>query len=206
MTLSNFPNGITVGSAFIGGDVNRTKFDQDGSVSFEGDATVWEDLNFSVESSGGPAATTPNDVVINGVFYKEFDSGNNQNCGSGQEIPHKAKLGNKLHPHIHLFLKAGESVGTTGVTFTVNWELRQVSGVTHGSVDLSATSAQLNTVAGASKLDIYDSTGFVGPTELGAQISLKIERTAGNAGDIIVTTYGVHYEIDAVGSKQVTVK
>jgi hypothetical protein len=84
--------------------------------------------------------------------------------------------------------------------------LRQANAVTSGSVNLTATNAQLNTVAGANKLDIYYSTGFAGPSELDAQLSLKIERIAGDAGDIIVTTYGVHYEVDTVGSRQITVK
>jgi len=145
---------------------------------------AWEDLNFNPDSSGGPAATAPGDVTINGVFHKEFDSGNDQNCGSVAELPHWYELDSTIYPHIHIFLKSGESVGTTGVTFALSWELRQSTGTTSGSVNLSATSAELGTTAGANKFDIYDSTGFTGASELGAQIAITIERTAGDAGDI----------------------
>lgn len=167
--------------------------------------TVWEDLNFDPARSGGPIATRPDEVTINNVFHKEFTSLNNQLCGATQELPHEYKLSSALAPHCHIFLKSGESSGTTGVTFTVYWELRQSTGTTSGSVTLSATSVQLASTAGGNKLSLYDAT-FAGSAELGGQLSLVIARTAGDAGDVIVTTYGVHYEIDTMGSRQSTAK
>jgi len=169
------------------------------------DTVVYEDLNFDPIRSGGPVATRPDEVTINNVFHKEFTSANNQLCGSGQEIPHNYKLGTVLNPHAHIFLKSGESAGTTGVTFTVYWELRQSTGTTSGSVTMSATSAQLGTTAGANTLFISGNT-FAGSSELGAQLSLTIARTAGDAEDIIVTTYGVHYEKDTPGSRTISTK
>jgi hypothetical protein len=162
---------------------------------------VFEDLNFDPSSSGGPAVTLPDYVTINNVSHREFTSANNQLCSDGEEIPHPYKLSSTILPHCHIFLKSGESVGTTGVTFTLYWELRQSTGTTSGSVALSATSAELGTTAGANKLSLYDATGFAGSAELGGQLTLSLARTAGNAGDIIVTTYGVHFECDTFGSK-----
>jgi len=183
---------------------NYAEFEDDGTMEMHGDATVWDDINFDPDRAGGPAATLPDYVTINDVIHREFTSANNQLCGSVKEIPHNAKLSQKLYPHIHLFMKSGEAVGTTGVTFTFYWELRQSAGTTSGSVTLSATSAQLS--ANAHKIDIFDLTGFTGPSELGSQLSSKIARTAGDAGDIIVTTYGIHYEIDTIGSREITTK
>lgn len=165
--------------------------------------TVWEDLNFDPVRSGGPVANRPDDVTIDNCYYKEFTSANNQSCGDNQENPHKAKIPGTSYGHLHCFLKAGESAGATGVTFTVYWSLRQSTGLTTGNFTLSATSAQLT--ANPVKLDIFD-TGFVGPTEIGAQLSMALYRTAGDAGDVIVTTYGIHYEIDASGSREITRK
>jgi len=142
-------------------------------------------------------------LTVNGVIYREFTSANNQICGDAREIPHPYKLSSDLTPHIHLFLKDGESAGTTGVTFTFNWELRQVAGVTNGSLTLSATSAQLT--ANGNKIDI-SGAAFSGSAELGAQLSLSIARTAGDAGDVVLLSYGVHYEIDSLGSRQITTK
>jgi hypothetical protein len=167
--------------------------------------TVWDDLNFDPDRSGGPVATRPDSVTINNVFHVEFTSANNQLCGSAGELPHKYKLGTDLSPHAHIFLKSGESSGTTGVTFTVYWELRQTTGTTSGSTTLSATSAELASTAGSNKLNIFDSA-FTGSNELGAQLALTIARTGGNAGDIIVTTYGVHYELDTMGSRTISSK
>jgi len=169
------------------------------------DTPVYEDLNFNPDQAGGVPATVPDDIVINNVFHKEFTSANNQLCGSGAELPHKYKLSTTLTPHIHIFLKSGESVGTTGVTFTLYWELRQSTGTTSGSVALSATSANLGTTSGANKFTI-NGTAFAGSAELGGQLSLTLARTGGDAGDIVVTTFGVHYAIDTPGSRTITTK
>jgi hypothetical protein len=188
----------------FGSATNYTEIEADGTTKFVGNATVWEDLNFDPVRSGGPASTRPDDVTINNVFHKEFTSANNQLCGSTQEITHKSMLGRTLYPHCHVFLKASESAGTTGVTFTLYWELRQSTGTTSGSVAVSATSAQLS--GNANILDLFDNTGFTGPTVLGGQLAMVIARTGGNAGDIIITSYGVHYEIDTIGSRSITTK
>ena len=164
-----------------------------------------DDLNFDPDSSGGNPTTLPDYVIINNVIHREFTSSNNQICGSGEEIPHKAKLDSLFYPHCHIFLKSGESAGTTGVTFTLYWELRQSTGTTSGSAPLVATSAELGTTAGGNKFDIYNGS-FAGPSELGAQLKVTIARTGGNAGDVVLTTYGIHYHIDTPGSRTLTSK
>lgn len=164
----------------------------------------YEDLNFDPSSSGGAAVTLPDYVTINNVTYREFTSANVDRCGDGEEMPHKYQLGSQIFPHVHIFLKSGESAGTTGVTFTLYWSLRQTTGVTSGSVSLSATSAELTN--NPNKFNIYDDTGFAGADELGAQLSITLARTGGNAGDVIVTTYGIHYAVDLPGSRTASSK
>lgn len=192
-------------TAKFGSATSYTQFEANGTMFMAGSATTWEDLNFDPTRSGGPVATRPSDVTINNCFYVEFTNGNNQLCGAVQELPHNYKLSSALYPHAHVFLKSGETSGTTGVTFTIYWELRKSTAVTNGSVTLSATSAQLASTAGGFKLDLYDAS-FAGSSELGGQLALTLARTGGNAGDVIVTTYGVHYEMDTIGSRTITSK
>jgi hypothetical protein len=170
-----------------------------------GNATVWEDLNFDPDRSWWPVATRPSDVTINNVFHKEFTSLNSQLCWATQELPHEYKLWTNLHPHAHIFLKSWESAGTTGVEFTIYWELRQTTGTTSWSTTLSATSAELWTTAGANKFDLYNGS-FAWSAELWAQLALVIARTWWDAWDVIVTTYGVHYEVDMMWSHTATTK
>lgn len=192
-------------TAKFGGETDNTEFEADGTMKLNGASTVTEDLNFDPTRSGGPVATRPSEVTINNVFRVEFTSANNQTCGANKELPHKYKLGSALSPHCHIFLKNGESAGTTGVTFTIYWELRQSTGTTNGSTTVSATSVELASTAGGNKLDLFNSS-FAGSAELGPDVALTIARTAGDAGDIVVLTYGVHYEIDSLGSKTATEK
>jgi hypothetical protein len=165
---------------------------------------VWEDLNFDPARQGVAAANWPDFVAVGDVIHVEFTSANNQYVGAGNEIPHSYKLSTTLYPHIHIFLKSGESGGTTGVTFTFYWELRTNAGVTTGSVNLTATSAQLT--ANPNEFAIYDSTGFAGAAIKGAQLRVKLARTGGDAGDVIVLTYGVHFQINTIGSRTLLTK
>ena len=161
--------------------INNVGDNLQANVPWENDALVWNDLNFDPTRSGGPVATRPDDVTINNVLHSEFDNGNNQFCGAVEEMPHGALIdaaqNPKSYPHIHCFLKAAV---------------------------VSATSAQL--AANAHKVDLYDLTGFDGSNELGAQLAITIARTGGDAGDIVVTTYGIHHAMDNVGSSQITTK
>lgn len=191
-------SGVTI----FGTQSNNVTIDTNG-VALNGNATVWDDLNFAVVRSGGPVATQPDEVMIGNLCYKEFTNLNNQLACDGEEVLHEAKLNSNLYPHAHIFLKSGESAGTTGVTFTIYWELRQSTGVTNGNLNVSATSAELT--ANPHKFNIYG-TAFTGATELGAQLAMAIERVGGDAGDVIVITYGVHYEIDNLGSSEIDTK
>ena len=181
---------------------NYTKIDSNGNFSFVGAATMFEDLNFS-PLSAAVGVSAPDMVTINNTLHREFTSSNNQSCGDSHELPHSYKLGSTIQPHLHFFLKSGESSGTTGVTFTFYWELRQTTGTTSGNVTISATSAEL--AANGNMLNVYGAS-FAGATTLGAQLLVTIARTAGDAGDVVVTTFGVHYEIDSIGSKEITTK
>lgn len=169
------------------------------------DTPVWEDLNFAVVRSWWPVATRPDDVTINNCYYKEFTSANNQTCWDAQEIYHQAMLWRSLYPHAHIFLKSGESSWTTWVTFTIYWELRQSTWVTNWSVTVSATSAELASTEWWYILTLYDSS-FTWPTELWAQLAMRLDRTWWDAGDVIVTTYWVHYEIDTPWSRTISSK
>jgi len=167
---------------------------------------VWDDLNFDPNVSGGNPSTLPDNVTIDNCFYKEFTSSNNQTCGSANELPHTTYIGGDLniYPHLHIFLKNGESAGTTGVQFTVYWAMRENGTKITGSTILSATSAELTT--SPNSLGLYNLAGFAGPTHIGAQLALRIARTGGNAGDVVVMTYGIHYPIDTIGSRQLGAK
>lgn len=206
--LQEIPSGWVPFDTLQVGDVtwwDYTEFEDDGTMVAYGDATVFEDLNFDPSSSWWPAATIPDYVTINNVIHREFTSLNNQLCWDWEELPHSYKLSSLLYPHAHIFLKSWESVGTTGVTFTLYRELRQSTGTTSWSTTLTATSAQLWTTAGANKFDIYNGS-FAWASELWAQLSLTMARTGWDAGDVVVLTYWVHYEVDMLGSHTLTTK
>lgn len=185
---------------------NYSLFDDNGYVEHHGDGRFTVDLNFDVLNSGGPPAFTPALVTIDGIDYREFSSANNQKCSGHKEFPHGTFLEGQTHyAHLHGFLKAGESAGTTGATYTLTWSLRQAGSKITGSADITLSSADL-----LANIDLIvkarASTGFTGPSVLGGQLGMTCARTGGNAGDVVVTTYGIHVACDAGGSRTETSK
>jgi len=188
---------LRAGSSSNNGTIDSTGYRATGT------AIDWEDLNFDPTSSGGPVATRPDPVIIDSVSYVEFTSANNQHCGDTKELPHGSVLGDSLYPHAHIFLKSGESEGATGVTFTMCWQLRSDGATTRGRFTMSATSAEL---AADGNEVVITGPAFYRGTALGGQLAMHPYRTAGDAGDVIVITYGVHYSVDRLGSNLITTK
>jgi len=186
----------------VGTPANNGTIDSTGYRA-TGTAIDWEDLNFDPTSSGGPVATRPDPVMIDSVSYVEFTSANNQHCGDTKELPHSSVLGDSLYPHAHIFLKDGESSGATGVTFTMCWQLRTDGSTTRGQFTMSATSAEL--AADGNEVFITGPAFYRGTAPEG-QLAMHPYRTAGDAGDVVVITYGVHYSVDRLGSNLITTK
>lgn len=166
------------------------------------DATVWEDLNFAVLKSGLGVANNPAIVAVGNVYHKSFSTNNYVN--DGQEIPHNAKTSTTAQWHYHAFIEPGKSVGTTGAEFTLYWEHRNSGTTTTGTVTGTITSAQLTTSASGGKIDVNMGTPI--SIEWSGQMVCVFKRTGGDAGEVIVTTYGLHHEVDGNGSDLIASK
>jgi hypothetical protein len=167
-----------------------------------GGATTWEDLNFSVDNSQRGVANQPTLVTVGNVIHSSFAT--NDYVFDGQEIPHKAKTSTTAQWHFHAFIEPGQSVGTTGAEFTLYWEHRKGTTTTTGTVTGTITSAQLTTSSSGGKIDIDMSSPI--SIEWGGQMTCYFKRTGGNAGRVIVTTYGLHHEVDGTGSDTIASK
>lgn len=163
-------------------------------------APGYEDLNFDIDAAGGPAATLPDYVNVNNVIYRAFEKSKNQKVASVKELPHSTNVMEKLWPHMHCFLVPGQSPGTTGVEFTLWWELRGKAGTQSGSVVFAASAADLT--ANPNENDLEDTIGIEIENKFPEQqLAVVLQRTGGDAGDVVVTTYGFHYQVDKFGTE-----
>ena len=191
-----------------GGNVGThyTKFEADGTLVFVGDATVWEDLNFSIGQlrTGGTRPGFVNKRTT-GIYQDSFDVG--EEVSGSVEIPHAAKISSTMTPHIHWTSDAGDTTGNFRfeITYKITAEGAEwTSAVTViNTGDIAISQQWENTRAD------FTST-IANLNAVGAQLELTIKRVAADtdewAGEIFISTWGLHHEKDMDGSRTITVK
>jgi len=194
----------------VGGETNFSDFEADGTLRFNGDATVWEDVNAGSLTLVGPVGLQPGVVEIldntgtaTGIYSRSFDV---DELGSTFiEAPHAMKSGSTVYFHVHWH---GQDTAPTGTDY-VKWEVT-FFGVADGETIPAPTTISVETAidtqyermdsyfAGTVLVDTFDQVGF----------TLKRVTAAGDAyaSEVVVHTIGIHVEMDTVGSRQVTTK
>jgi hypothetical protein len=93
------------GELQIGGADNYTAIETDGTVKFNGDATVWDDLRITPGSFDRPGTSDPTIVAYQPggsgttTYLYQFDAGNI--ASFTVQLPHGYKLGSTVYVHIH---------------------------------------------------------------------------------------------------------
>lgn len=164
-------------------------------ITYQGDKTVWEDLNFSTLRSRN-AANAPNERIVGNRMFIGFST--NDKVHDSDELPHARKPGSDVFFHCHGRLRAGESTGTIEFTIYFSKEVEGQSAGTEQSVVLSGT------ITNENNFDIYTTgSDFSDITGLGTQVNVAFERTGGTAGEVYIHSFGIHYEKDRDGSAQI---
>lgn len=170
-----------------------------------GDA-VWLDFNFGI---GGLArgASAP-DLIALGTTSIEtlgFDGINTpEEVSVALELNHNWKEGTNLKPHIHWY-------PTTAAAGNVNWQMEYV--LVHGNVVPASTIINVIVATpGVAWRSVFTNfpeivtTGFV----IGTQFHVRLFRDPTDndtyGSDVALATFGVHVQIDTLGSRQVAIK
>jgi hypothetical protein len=168
--------------------------------------TVWDDIIILPNNMRG--GTTPPSwatVFKDGVYQMCFVNGQSDEVYGSFELPHDYKEGTALYPHLHW---SPSSTDTGNCVFTVVYSIAIVNGV------FGTTSTALSfTQAGAGVAltnQLIDSSAVIAGTgrKIGDIIVFRLARPTGDAftGDAFLHSFGVHYEIDTMGSRQRLVK
>lgn len=193
--------GLTVGTA-----VNYSEFEADGTLKFNGDATVWNDIIITV-SNLRPGQTPPVFAAfMGGIYGFRFDAGVTDEVHGAFEIPHDYKEGSNLIVHCHY---SPTTINTGNIVFGFEYSYG-----TNGQVftnTLTVTNppiAALGVVNLVSRTDIVTLTGM--GFKVGDIIAFRFFRQNGGTdtftGNVFVHSIGVHYESDTMGSRQITTK
>lgn len=204
MTLTNFPNGIKIGTGI--------QIESDGITLVD---TVWDDLRVPVLSTklGGTkdpdlAKVFDNGSSSQGVFSYLFSATTEEELYFAVQLPHGWKYESSLHPHVHWFPTANGSAGQK-----VSWGLEYVLGKI-GSVFGNTTIIYGDTpipdetlVANTHYLTEFPEISMTGITDVSAMLLCRVFRDAAGSGgtddyvnDVALLEIDFHYESDRIGS------
>lgn len=191
---------------YFGNGANRTKIATDGTVTFEGTATGWEDItgnlnSASIRGSAGKADyDDAEDMVVlqpSGVLATDADV-----ISAKYQLRHKAKAGAPLKLHIHWRQTSADTrifswkyrIINNGAASTLTWS---------EAVNVNATGAANAFTYVSGNLDQITILGDIATTglELSSIIQVKLARTDAVTGNIYIYDIDGHVEIDsATGS------
>lgn len=206
------------------GTTNYTEFELDGTMEFNGDATVFEDLRVALTAGKTGLANPPtfsqfrddgsgSPGVYAYAFADEANASKEQQLMFTVQMPHAWKEGSSIHPHIHWSPDGnGSGVVVWGLEYT--WiEYNPAS-----PEQFSTTSIITGTSDPISN-NQYDHllTNFPAITPSTSQdnissiLLMRIFRNSSNASDTYTgSAYGIsfdiHYEINTAGSRQEFIK
>lgn len=203
-------------TAEIGGATNYSEFEADGTLKFVGNATVWEDLRVPLETArtqGSLNLPVYTKVMANGgtspgVYLWVFED--SDQIFFSVQMPHGWKTASTIYPHVH-WMPLTDSSPAANTSFGLEYTWVDI-----GEDMGNTTKAEVTVSTGENNqyrhtLTAVPATGIAGTDHtLSSMILCRLYRKAAAstnyADDIAVLEFDVHYEIDTVGSREVTSK
>lgn len=197
------------GSSRFGLDNNYSEFEDDGTLTMSGSASVWKDENLGGINLTKATANQPTNIKIDNtnILTYAFDGGGSIEEAHGSfELQHDYKEGTDLWPHLHYYT-------TSIATGNVKWFLDYWISIPDTTIVSGTTSVVTPTNGIAWHQFLVDFDDLIDGTNLliASQIHFRIYRDSGDVEDtyvdqVAVGTVGIHYKVDTVGSRQITTK
>ncbi|HNY03146.1 MAG TPA: hypothetical protein PKG48_11190, partial [Bacteroidales bacterium] len=192
---------------------NNTTFEPDGTMVFNGDATVWDDIMVFPDGTGKGGSNPPtwtkfldNGFGSQGVFLWMFSATAENEVYFTVQIPHSYKVGTAIYPHVHWTTTTATPSGTNVV-----WGLEYSWAVISGSYPNTSTLTANTLIPGQTPSDTHQHlitplgtvTGSMG---ISTVLCCRLYRAATNAGDTFNGTVGLlgvdfHFQKDTEGSR-----
>ena len=208
-------NGIYPTPALFGDNIDNSTFEADGTLKFNGDATVWDDLRVPVTSTRKGASKQPGFAKFKddgggsqGVFIDWFDKSTEEEVYFVAQFPHSYKLGSTIHPHVHWTPKVDGAEGKK-VRWGFEYTWQDIGGVFGDSTIIYAEDPFCGDTALLADKHYLTNFPDVLGTGIGVVSSMLIGRLFRDAtaltddydNDAGVFEIDFHYEIDTVGSR-----
>lgn len=204
--ISNLESGKSI---IIGGSTDNTTVASDGTISFSGAATVWEDVRVSLQSRGTSSAPIFSSF-LGGLYAWSFEDGTTDMLYFEVQMPHSWKEGTRIYPHVHWVGPASDASNT------VVWNLEYLWVNINSIYSTPTTNVSSNATApGTAYTHVMTNIPVNGIDGTGKTISsilvCRLSRNATGGGDTynsnaFLLAFDIHYEINTVGSRDTSVK
>ena len=176
------------------------------NVTFTGNGTYWEDLNMNPTNLTG-GGTKPSRILFNGttIGVAAFSASSIDEVEESIELPHKWKLGSPISFHLHQY---PTSTNTGVCRYGLEYFFTEEGVAVTTSTTVYLEVAQIGTAWVKKSSSFADITP---PSALGTQFHFRFWRDAPHVNDtytgaIAISTIGVHYEADSLGSNTILTK
>lgn len=186
---------------------NYLKVEGDGTIEFDGDATVWDDLQVNIASIRFAGSNDPTWVAYKGGLVLSFHPTQDNIIYFAAQLPHSYHQGEDIEFHLHL---AYPNAGTGDSRWNLTYSWTNMGADFPGETTATTDMASPNDADNHQYADIEDITG-TGKTMSSVLIcSIQREGTDAVNDDYASAIYLValdfHFPKDTVGSRQEVVK
>ena len=194
-----------IGDARIGSETNYAGFETDGTLTFNGSATVFDDLRVPISSAKLLGNSDPDwETFVGGTYALAFADNVDQEVFFSCQIPHGWKLGSNLNPHIHW---SPDGTDTGSVTWKLEYAISDISGTFTSSTTMSATDAGDGVDRKHQYVDLgdIDMSAYTETNDVSIMLINRLWRDVDDgddfSGDAFLLEIDFHYEIDTIGSR-----
>ena len=210
-------NQETGGTVYIGTSTDNTTIEADGTLKFNGNATVWDDLQTPASAAGAQGSNVPDWVAFRGSNLKTWAFADN-NVNSEDELfftlqlPHSWKEGSMVVPHFHIAAETAPAANQN-VVFKLEYVWANVNEAYPTSTSTLTCTAPITT--SDDHRHMIASFGNLAPDATTDKISsvlvCRLYRNSSNAADtytgrVFLISLDLHYEKDTEGSRTATSK
>jgi hypothetical protein len=197
------------GRSKFGAAVNYSEFEADGTLVFNGNATVWDDIVIPAFALG-VVASIPDSINFGpsgNLKIRGFDGAATSEMLYGSfELPHGYKEGTDITVHVH-WTPTNANAGNVKWQFEYAWQ--NVDGTYGAPTTITVTDSTDSTAWKHLRADFAAISG-TGKT-IGSVLVFRIFRDPADAADTYASDAGLidigcHVELDTVGSRQITTK
>lgn len=189
------------GTIYLGGATDNISIDKNGNMFFNGDSTVWDDLQVNLSSVRLPASGSPTWTAYKGSQVLAFSPTQDNKIYFTAQIPHGYKQDSNIDFHIHI-VYPDNNTGNSEWILTHSWANILEDFPTETTVNVSLRAS------GNADNHTYEDIANIDGTgqKISSVLLCSLERNGTNARDdyannIYLAALDFHIEKDTVGSR-----